>query len=175
MSNSPTQAVSRLDYQRSTAKEGRYGERATSERTSERSSIDARANEPSELPYAKPLTPTPSDIPVTHRQQLPLPRLTLSRQGSSAAELVDGPLGRKQRDPPSTNFIARFRPEMYPLPPSGTDSGTGLLSPSASRINVPVSTALGGCMSRPAANRADFSTDRLQCYRCTGHELASGK
>lgn len=55
-----------------------------------------------------------------HRQGVPL-RPALTRSYSS---IVADAIGRKQRDPSTTNLQARFEPEMYPLPASVTTSPT---------------------------------------------------
>ena len=80
------------------------------------------------MPAEERLRPPGSYLPAgevhqpIHRQELALPKPALSRPSSMNG--TTQALGRRQRDPSSTNLTAHFQPEMYPLPTSTVISGT---------------------------------------------------
>lgn len=135
---------------------------------SQRSPAEIRNLGSTSSQHLRPIPHQPSahaEPPVTHRQHLPLPRPALSRTHSSR----DGPqftLGRRMRDPSVASLTARFEPAMYPLPPSGpsgTETDTVVLSPTAPI--TPMNVSSGG---RPAtcADCIESSADTLDWSKC---------
>lgn len=80
----------------------------------------------------------PTALP--HRQQLPLPRPSLTPSHSFTKNRSADGVGRKQRDPSTANLSAHFQPASYPLPKSDTNPSIAT-SPAQQAPFVPVTVS----------------------------------